>query len=278
LAILHSKGKTLDISSPVVMGILNATPNSFYNKGQESDVDGLLRTAEKMVNDGAEILDIGGASTKPGQELIGVDEELSRIMPVVSAIHSRFPDVWLSVDTYHARAAKMAVGAGVSIVNDISAGAFDKDMFSTVAALKVPYIAMHIQGTPKTMQLEPSYGDVVTEVYDALAAICDECAASGLQDVVIDPGFGFGKTVAHNFQLLQSLGTFHKLGKPILVGLSRKSMVCRPLKVTPENALNGTTALNTLALLQGANIIRVHDVKEAMEAITLVNYYNNPTL
>jgi dihydropteroate synthase len=182
------------------------------------------------------------------------------------------------VDTYHARVAKEAVGAGVSIVNDISAGAFDKEMLATVGALKVPYVAMHIQGTPKTMQQNPTYRDVVTEVYGALDGICGACSAAGIDEVIIDPGFGFGKTVAHNFELLRSLGTFQKLGKPILVGLSRKSMVCRTLHVDPEHALNGTTSLNTLALLQGANIIRVHDVKEAMEVITLVNYYKNPAL
>jgi dihydropteroate synthase len=272
---LHSKGRILDISQPVVMGILNATPNSFYNKGQSADALSLLRTAEKMLKDGAAILDIGGASTKPGQELIHEEEELKRVMPVVELIHKNFPDAWLSIDTYNARVAKETVEAGVSIVNDVSSGRFDNDMLKTVAALKVPYIAMHMQGTPATMQVAPQYQNVVDEVKTYLQKVCDQCVAAGITEVVIDPGFGFGKTVEHNFQLLGSLHSFTSLGKPILAGLSRKSMICKPLKVNPEHALNGTTALNMVALQQGANILRVHDVKEAMEVIKLFRFLNS---
>ena len=268
-AILHSKGKVLDISGPVVMGILNATPNSFYNKGQDSDVDGLLRNAEVMLKQGAAILDIGGASTKPGAEIISADEEADRIIPAITTIHKHFPDAWLSVDTYHATVAIAAVAAGAAIVNDVSAGTFDKEMLQTVAALQVPYIAMHMQGTPQTMQQDPQYADVVAEVYQYLAEICAQSTAAGINNLIIDPGFGFGKTVAHNFDLLRSLHTFRTIGRPILAGLSRKSMICKPLKVNPEHALNGTTALNMVALQQGANIIRVHDVQEAMEVIKL---------
>ena len=268
-SILQSKGRLLDISSPVVMGILNATPDSFYNKGREADLDSLLANADKMLEAGAVILDIGGASTKPGQELIGEEEELKRVMPVVEAICKKYPDVWLSVDTYNSRVAKETVDAGVSIVNDISAGAYDENMFDTVASLGVPYIAMHIQGTPKTMQIAPQYGNVVEEVRDHLHRVSYRCQSSGIKDVIIDPGFGFGKTVGHNFSLLKNLHTFRILGKPILVGLSRKSMVCRTLNIHAEDALNGTTALNMVALLQGASILRVHDVKEAMEVIKL---------
>ena len=268
-AILHSKGKVLDISGPVVMGILNATPNSFYNKGQDSDVDGLLRNAELMLKQGAAILDIGGASTKPGAEIISADEEADRIIPAITTIHKHFPDAWLSVDTYHAAVAIAAVTEGASIVNDVSAGTFDKEMLRTVAALQVPYIAMHMQGTPQTMQQDPQYADVVAEVYQYLAEICAQSTAAGINNIIIDPGFGFGKTVAHNFDLLRSLHTFRTIGRPILAGLSRKSMICKPLKVNPEHALNGTTALNMVALQQGANIIRVHDVQEAMEVIKL---------
>jgi dihydropteroate synthase len=257
------------------MGILNATPDSFYNKGQESDADGLLRIAEKMLKDGAAILDIGGASTKPGQELIAADEELRRVLPVVTAIHTRFPDVWLSIDTYNAKVAREAVAAGALIVNDVSSGRFDPAMLETVAGLKVPYIAMHMQGTPQTMQQAPTYINVVTEVYDYLQNVYSQCAAAGITDVIIDPGFGFGKTVEQNFQLLASLNSFKTLGRPILAGLSRKSMICKALRVSPEHALNGTTALNMVALQQGANILRVHDVKEAMEVVKMAQWLNS---
>jgi dihydropteroate synthase len=251
------------------MGIINATPDSFYSKGHGSDPDALLQTVEKMLKDGASILDIGGASTKPGQELLAADEELMRVMPVIIAIKQRFPDVWLSIDTYNSRVAKEAVYAGVNIVNDVSSGRFDKEMLPTVASLKVPYIAMHMLGTPKTMQQEPQYMDVVAEVHDYFGDVCDQCAAAGITDIIIDPGFGFGKSVTHNFQLLGALNTLKDLGKPVLAGLSRKSMICKTLKVNPPQALNGTTALNMVALQQGANILRVHDVKEAMEVIKL---------
>jgi len=251
------------------MGIINATPDSFYSRGHGNDTDTLLATVEKMLKEGAAILDIGGASTKPGQELLSADEELIRVMPVITAIKQRFPEVWLSIDTYNSKVAKEAVEAGVAIVNDVSSGTFDKEMLQTVAGLKVPYIAMHMQGTPKTMQLDPQYTDVVTEVRDYLLDACDRCAAAGIADVIIDPGFGFGKSVAHNFQLLGGLHTFKALGKPILAGLSRKSMICKTLHVNPPHALNGTTALNMVALQQGANILRVHDVKEAVEVIRL---------
>lgn len=273
MAILQSKGRLLDLSQPAVMGILNATPDSFYNKGRDSGLDDLLKTAEKMLHDGAALLDIGGASTKPGQPLMQADEELARVLPVVSAIHARFPEAWLSIDTYNAKTAKECVHAGIDIVNDISAGRFDAEMFATVAALKVPYIAMHIQGTPETMQLNPQYHNVVKEVRTHLQHICTQCEARGIHDIIIDPGFGFGKTVEHNFALLRNLNTFKILGRPVLAGLSRKSMVCKPLKVNPEKALNGTTALNMVALLQGANILRVHDVKEAREVIVMAELY-----
>ena len=266
---LQSKGRLLDISQPIVMGILNATPDSFYNKGKDSGVDELLLNAEKMLHEGASILDIGGASTKPGAELIDTAEELKRVIPVIEAIIKRFPDVWLSIDSYNAVVAKEAVAAGVSIVNDVSSGAFDENMATTVAALNVPYIAMHMRGIPKNMQVDPQYDDVVTEVRSYLANVCDQYSKAGVADIIIDPGVGFGKTVEHNFQLLSNLHSFRMLGRPILAGISRKSMVCKPLGVNPDKALNGTTALHMVALQQGANILRVHDVKEAMEVIKL---------
>ncbi len=254
------------------MAILNATPDSFYNKGQESDAESLLRTAEKMLKEGAAILDIGGASTKPGQDLISADDELQRIIPVITAIHNRFPDTWISIDTYNAKVAYEAVHAGASIVNDVSGGRFDTGLLHTVAKLKVPYIAMHMQGTPKTMQQDPQYTNVSIEVIKYLQDVVIQCTEAGIHDIIIDPGFGFGKTVEHNFEILSSLNTFRSLGRPVLAGLSRKSMICKPLKVNPEHALNGTTALHMAALQQGANILRVHDVKEAMQVIALYGY------
>lgn len=271
---LQSKGRLLDISKPVVMGILNATPDSFYNKGRNSSADELLKTAERMLNEGATILDIGGASTKPGAAIINHEEETSRVLPAIDSIMREFPEAWLSVDTYNSQTAKAAVAAGASIINDVSSGAFDKEMIQTAAALKVPYIAMHMRGTPKTMQQEPQYDDVIMEVKNYLQKVCEECAEAGIADIIIDPGFGFGKTVEHNFQLLSQLHTFRTLGRPVLAGISRKSMICRTLNISPEHALNGTTALHMVALQQGAHILRVHDVKEAMEVIKLYEAIN----
>lgn len=269
---LSSKGRQLHIAQPIIMGILNATPNSFFNNGRDSDIDGILRSAEIMLKDGATILDVGGASTRPGQPLINADEEQARIIPVIKAICKRFPNVWLSVDTYNASVAIEAVNAGADIVNDVSAGGIDSNMLQAVAALKVPYIAMHMQGTPETMQLNPQYNNVLADVKRYLYRAVERCTAAGIEDIIVDPGFGFGKTVAHNFELLGMLGSFAFLNRPILAGLSRKSMVCKPLKVNPEHALNGTTALNMVALQNGANILRVHDVKEAMQTITLFQH------
>lgn len=269
---LQSRGRSLDISEPVIMGILNATPDSFYNKGKDSDVDSILKTAEKMLEDGATILDIGGTSSKPGAPISSAEDEARKVIPVIEALTKQFPDAWLSVDTYHAHVAKWAVEAGVSIVNDVSSGRLDGEMLQTVAALKVPYIAMHMQGTPETMQQDPQYGEVVSEVREYLRHICDSCSMAGIIDVIVDPGFGFGKTTEHNYALLNNLHTFRMLGRPVLAGLSRKSMICKPLRVNPEKALNGTTALHVIALQQGANILRVHDVKEAMEVIKLFKH------
>lgn len=272
---LQSKGRLLDISMPVIMGVLNATPDSFYNKGRESSITDLLRNAEKMLQEGAAILDIGGASTKPGASLIKPDEELKRVIPVVEQVFKHFPDAWISVDTYNATVATEAVHSGAAIINDVSSGTFDKAMIETVAKLKVPYIIMHMQGIPETMQKNPMYGNAVSEVTDYLQHVYDKCSVAGICDIVVDPGFGFGKTIEHNFQLLKGLHTFRIFGRPILAGISRKSMICRTLGVTPEQALNGTTALHMVALQQGAGILRVHDVKEAAEAVKLFQYSNS---
>lgn len=266
---LQSKGRLLNISTPVVMGVLNATPDSFYNKGKESDLDSLLHNAERMLNDGAAILDIGGASTKPGAAIIDADEELKRLIPVIAAIAKRFPDAWLSADTYHAVVAKEAVAAGVSIINDVSSGSIDSDMLATAAELQVPYIAMHMQGTPQTMQQNPQYNNVTEDILNYLQQTIANCEAAGIKDIIIDPGFGFGKTLEHNYELLRNMHILRMTGKPVLAGISRKGMVWKALGTSPEEALNGTTALHMVALQQGANILRVHDVKEAVEVVKL---------
>lgn len=267
---LQSKGRLLDISRPVVMGILNATPDSFYNQGRDSDTDSILRNAERMLSEGAAILDVGGASTKLGSTIIVADEELQRVIPVVEALHKRFPEAWLSVDTYHSKVASEAVNAGASIINDVSSGSIDGNMIATVAQLQVPYIAMHMQGTPATMQQNPQYSNVTLDILNYLRQMVEQCEAAGIKDIIIDPGFGFGKTLQHNYELLRNMHTLRMLGKPVLAGISRKTMVWKALGTTPEEALNGTTALHMVALQQGANILRAHDVKEAMEVITLM--------
>lgn len=266
---IQSKGRLLSLSAPVIMCILNATPDSFYTQGRDSDTDGLLRNAEQMLEDGATILDIGGASTRPGADMVQAGEEMKRVLPAIEAINQRFPEAWISVDTYNSATAEQAVAAGAHIINDVSAGTLDENMLTTVARLKVPYIAMHMQGTPKTMQQNPQYDEVVMDVRTYLADICHRCDRAGITDVIIDPGFGFGKTKEHNFALLRELHTFRMLGRPILAGISRKGMVWKTLGTTPEAALNGTTALHMVALQQGANILRVHDVKEAVEVVKL---------
>ncbi len=248
------------------MGILNATPDSFYTG--TFNITASVALAGAMLAAGATILDIGGASTRPGAAEVSPQEEADRVLPLIESLHAAFPDTWLSVDTFHADVAAQAVHAGARIVNDITAGS-DPGMLRTVSGLGVPYIAMHMQGTPQTMQQDPQYGDVVSEVFDYLKARTLACGAAGIHDTILDPGFGFGKTVAHNFQLLNGLGSFRALGRPILAGISRKSMVCRPLGVNPRDALNGSTALHMAALREGASILRVHDVREAMECIIL---------
>ncbi|MCW5922191.1 MAG: dihydropteroate synthase [Saprospiraceae bacterium] len=252
------------------MGILNVTPDSFFDGGKFAGVDAALRQAEKMLSEGAAILDVGGASSRPGAAEVSEKEELERVVPVVEAIQRHFPKTIVSADTWRASVAQAAVAAGASIVNDISGGQFDEQMFETVARLEVPYILMHIQGTPATMQQAPHYDNVTLEVLDYFIQKIARLRAVGVKDIVLDPGFGFGKTVEHNYQLLKHLRVFaNTTGMPVLAGISRKSMICKVLKVSPEHALNGTTALHVVALQQGANILRAHDVKEAVEVVRL---------
>jgi len=251
------------------MGILNVTPDSFFDGGRYTRQDALLRQAEQMLKEGASILDIGGMSSRPGAEIISVEEELQRVLPSIEALHQAFPEAILSIDTIRGRVAEEAVGAGAAIVNDISAGAFDESMYPTVARLQVPYILMHMKGSPKTMQDNPDYEDVVQTVLDFFIAEVGKLRALDVHDIVLDPGFGFGKAVEHNYQLLKQMHLFKILDLPLLAGLSRKSMINKVLKTKPEHALNGTTALNMVALQQGAKILRVHDVRPAMEAVKL---------
>ena len=270
---LNCKGRLLVVDKPVVMGIINITPDSFYAGSQKASVDEALQVAENMLDDGAAVLDIGGQSTRPGSVRISAGEEIDRTLPVIEAIHKNFPQAFVSVDTYSSAVAGHAVAAGACIVNDISGGTMDEDMLSTVGGLHVPYICMHIKGTPETMQKNPTYENVTREVLDFFIPQLEKCRLQNIHDVIIDPGFGFGKTARHNFQLLKDLASFKMLGKPILAGLSRKATIYKTLDITAEEALNGTTVLNTIALLNGANLLRVHDVKEAMQAIELVEAY-----
>ena len=252
------------------MGIINATPDSFFSRSRQPGIDASLNKAEQMLQEGATILDIGGQSTRPGSSLVGANEELKRVMPVVESIHQHFPEAILSIDTYLAKVAQETVEAGVSIVNDISAGYMDEAMLPTVATLQTPYVCMHMKGTPQTMQQFASYQDITREVIDFFIHRIEDCRLAGIHDIIIDPGFGFSKTIKHNFQLLKDLSLFSLLQKPLLVGISRKSTIYKTLNSSPEEALNGTTVLNTIGLLNGALILRVHDVKEAMEAIELI--------
>jgi dihydropteroate synthase len=270
---LNCKGKLLVLDGPRVMGILNITPDSFYSSSRYTDVDVILKKADKMLDEGAFILDVGGQSTRPGSERICAGEELKRVVPVIEAIIKNFPGAIISIDTYQSSVAKEAVAAGAVIVNDISSGDMDADMIGTVASLQVPYICMHMKGTPNTMQQNTNYDDVTKEVLDYFIHKIARCKEAGIKDIIIDPGFGFGKTITHNFQLLKKMEVLKILHKPVIAGLSRKSTIFKTLAISAEEALNGTTVLNTIALINGANILRVHDVKEAVEAVKLFTAY-----
>jgi dihydropteroate synthase len=270
---INCKGKLLPLHQPVVMGIINATPDSFFEGHLNKGMDTITAMATAMLADGAAILDVGGQSTRPGSQPVTAAEEIQRVVPVIKSILQLHPQAIISIDTYYSEVAAAAVNAGASIINDISAGNMDAAMLSTTASLKVPFIAMHMQGTPATMQQQPEYENVVKEVLDFFIKKIDECRKAGIHDVIIDPGFGFGKTITHNFQLLKQLDIFKMPGLPVLAGLSRKGTIYKTLGITAEEALNGTTSLNTIALMNGACILRVHDVQEAMQAIQLYQAY-----
>lgn len=268
---ISCKGKLIDLTTPKIMGILNLTPDSFYDGGVFNNTDRALAQTEKMLLEGATFIDVGGASSKPGAVEISIDEELARVLPIIEEIQKRFPEAIISIDTYRSVVAQQAVATGAAIVNDISGGNVDAKMLGTVGALGgVPYIAMHMQGKPQNMQDNPSYDNVLVAIRSFFAAKIDEAHKAGIHDIIIDPGFGFGKTLDHNYSLLKSLSSMQMDGIPMLIGLSRKSMIHKLLEIEAADALNGTTVLNTIALQQGAQILRVHDVKEAQQAIHLI--------
>ncbi len=275
---LNLRGKLLDLSTPLVMGILNLTPDSFYQpEGRDGQpaLNQVLKEAEQMLQDGASILDLGAYSSRPNAEHISAAEELQRLLPVLQALVKTFPEAVFSVDTFRAEVAEKAIEAGAHIINDISAGELDENMFETVARLKVPYILMHMQGTPQTMQNNPSYEHVIPELTDYFVKKIQKLHDLGAYDLLIDPGFGFGKTLEHNYEILGKLETFKMLQVSLLAGVSRKSMIYKVLGGTAADALNGTTVANTIALLKGAKILRVHDVKPAVEAVKIFNTMNS---
>lgn len=267
---IRYNGELIDLSKPLVMGILNVTPDSFYDGGRYNSIDDAIKHVEEMLTDGASIIDIGACSTRPGAAEVNTEQELKRLQPVIRQIKRSFPDAILSVDTYRAEVARKLVDEfGDCIINDISGGTLDPKMFETVAQLRVPYILMHIQGTPQTMQQNPTYQNVTKEVIKWLSEGVYKLHELGVSDIIIDPGFGFGKTVDHNYELFNHLDAFRFFELPVLVGISRKSMIYRLLNTTPDESMNATTVLNTLALKAGANFLRVHDVKAAVEAVEI---------
>jgi len=272
---LNCRGRLFTMDEPVVMGIINATPDSFYEGSRKDTVQAAIETAANMLEQGAAIIDVGGQSTRPGSVQVGIDEECDRVLPVIEALRHSFPQALISIDTYYAKVAFEAVQSGAHIVNDISAGYMDDDMLPVVASLQTPYICMHMKGTPQNMQQQAVYDNVTREVLDFFIHRLDDCRKAGIHDIIVDPGFGFSKTIQHNFQLLHELQAFNMLKKPLLAGLSRKSTVYKTLGITAAEALNGTTALNTIALLNGAHILRVHDVKEAVECVQLIKAYRS---
>lgn len=263
-------GKLIDLTNPLVMGILNVSPDSFYDGGKYTNEDAILQRAEQIVNEGARIIDIGAVSTRPGSDSISTKEELSRLLPAVTAVRKQFPDIALSIDTFRSWVALRVIDeVGECIVNDISGGNFDEHMFETIAKLGVPYILMHIQGTPKTMQENPHYDDVIKDISKYFSEKVRKLTKAGVKDVILDPGFGFGKGMEDNYDLLNRLDSFKVFQLPVLAGVSRKSMIYKLLNITTEESLPGTITANTMALLGGADILRVHDVKEAVHSVEL---------
>ena len=266
---INCKGQLIDLSTPKIMGILNVTPNSFYDGGKFTLSENGLSQVGKILEEGATFIDIGAYSSKPNAEFVSEEEELSRILPVVQSVLKQFPDALLSIDTFRSEIAAVCIENGAAIINDISAGNLDEKMMDVVAKYNVPYIMMHMRGTPQTMQSQTNYENIIKEMLFYFSEKVNKARSLGINDLIIDPGFGFAKTLEQNYEVLQNLELFKMLDLPILAGISRKSMVYKPLGLTADEALNGTTVLNTIALSKGANILRVHDVKEAVECVKL---------
>lgn len=267
---INCKGNLIDLSAPKVMGILNITPDSFFDGGSYKNEKDILTKTEKMLSEGATFIDVGAYSSRPGAIHVSEEEELKRILPVIKLLVKEFNDIIISVDTFRSKVAEQTINEGAAIINDISGGEMDENMFNTIAELQVPYIIMHMQGTPQNMQLNPQYENVITEITSFFSEQLFKLKELKVNDVIIDVGFGFGKTIEHNFELLKKLDFFKRLDVPILTGVSRKSMLYKTLNITPKEALNATTVANTIALLNGTNILRVHDVKEAVETVKIV--------
>ncbi len=272
---LNFRGKIKNLSVPLVMGIMNLTPDSFYDGGRYRNPMDAIRLAEQMLRDGADILDMGAASTRPGATMIDPNEEQQRLLPALKAVRKQFPDAIISIDTYHSGTARMALDLGAHMINDVSAGRFDDSMFATVAAYRVPYAIMHMLGTPENMQLNPGYKHLIKDIAAFFSGRLLLLQQMGISDVIIDPGFGFGKTTEDNYRLLAGLEYFSIFGLPIMVGVSRKSMINKVLGISASEALNGTTVLHTIALEKGAQVLRVHDVREAVEARKIISYLKN---
>lgn len=268
---LNLNGKIIDLNTPAIMGILNLTPDSFYDGGRLAREDQILGQSEKFLNAGVDILDIGGYSTRPGAKDISPEEEWQRLVPALGIIRKNFPEIPVSVDTFRANIARQSMEYGASMINDVSGGTLDSKMFDTISELQVPYVLMHMKGTPRTMQSGTQYDDVIREVLTELEKKLSNLTNRGVNDVILDVGFGFAKTVDQNYELLRRLDAFRIFNIPLLVGISRKSMIWRLLDITPEEALNGTTALHMVALIKGVSILRVHDVKEAKQVVDLNN-------
>ena len=272
---INCGGKLIDLTKPKIMGILNVTPDSFYDGGKFLNSDKYLMQVEKMLNEGATFIDIGGMTSKPGSREIPVSEELRRVIRAVENVSNKFPKAVISVDTYRSKVAEESVNSGAQIINDISGGSFDNKMFETIAKLNVPYIIMHINEKPETMQENPEYDDILFEIGYHFSKKVFKARTAGINDIIIDPGFGFGKQLDDNYEILKNLNALMVENIPMMIGVSRKSMIYKKLKISSEQSLNGTTCVNTIGLLQGANILRVHDVKEAKQCIEIVNTLNN---
>jgi len=271
---INCNGNLIDFSIPKVMGILNVTPNSFYDGGKHKEINAIIHQVDKMLSEGADFIDVGAYSSKPNAEFVSQDEEIKRLVHIIKELVNTFPNVIISVDTFRAEVAKIAVENGVAMINDISAGLLDENMLQTVGNLKVPYIMMHLKGNPQTMQTLAKYDDIVKEMIFYFSERIEKVRSFGISDIIIDPGFGFAKTVEQNYEVLQKMELFSLFELPLLAGISRKSMIYKVLENSPTEALNGTTVLNTITLQKGAKILRVHDVKEAVECIKLVSKVN----